>query len=141
MGDVYWSSKRVWTTLYCKVYFMVIYKMTHLKNLVITISFYISLLLYPVLVVLVFLPKSWIILDNLEFLVKIVDFLFLLPRYWIFLVLLPRTPRNFLDFFPRSWEIFQSLAYLAKYNCLDLGKISQKSKKFFGKKTKTASSG
>ena len=29
-------------------------------------------------------------------------FLFRLPRSWIFLVLLPRTPRIFLDFFPRS---------------------------------------
>ena len=29
---------------------------------------------YPVLGVLVFLPRSWIILDNLEFLAKILDF-------------------------------------------------------------------
>ena len=68
-------------------------------------------------------------------------FLFLLPRSWIFLVFLPRSPKIFLDFFLWSWKILQNLANLAKNNCQDLGKKCQKSKKFLGKKTKTPSTG
>ena len=52
-----------------------------------------------------------------------------------FLVLLTKTPRNFLDFFPRSRGIYQNLAMLAKNNCQDLGKKSQKSKIILGKKS------
>ena len=51
-----------------------------------TVAFIINLpvdSLCPVLGVLVFLPRSWIILDNLEFLAKILDFFHLLPRSWI----------------------------------------------------------
>ena len=49
-------------------------------------------------------------------------FMVLLPRSWIVLVFLPRSPTIFLDFFPRSWKILQILANLAKINCQDLGK-------------------
>ena len=38
-------------------------------------------------------------------------------------------------------KILQNFANLAKYNCQDLGKKFQKSKKFLGKKTKTPSTG
>ena len=47
------------------------------------------------------------------------------------LVLLTKTPRNFLDFFPRSRRIYQNLALLAKNKCQDLGKKSQKPNIFF----------
>ena len=63
-------------------------------------------------------------------------FLFLLPRSWLFLLLLPRAPKIFLDLFPRSWKILQILANLAKINCQDLSKKSQKSKNIFSKKSK-----
>ena len=68
-------------------------------------------------------------------------FLFLLPWFWLFLVFLPRNPKIFLDFFPQSWKILQVLANLAKINFPNLGKKSQKSQKFVGKKTKTPSTG
>ena len=64
-------------------------------------------------------------------------FLVLLPRFWIVLVLLTRSPKIFLHFLPRSWKILENLANLAKNKCQDLGKKCQKSKKFFGKKTKS----
>ena len=62
-------------------------------------------------------------------------FSFLLPRTWIVLVFLTRSPKNFLDFFPRSWKVLQNLVNLAENNCQDLGKKTQKSKNFLGKKS------
>ena len=50
----------------------------------------------PELRVLVFLPRSWMILDNLEFLAKILDFLFLSKIL------------DSLDFLPRSWPLIFS---------------------------------
>ena len=41
-------------------------------------------------------------------------FMVLLPRSWIVLVFLPRSPKNFLEFFPRSWKILQNFANFAK---------------------------
>ena len=49
---------------------------------------------YPVIGVLVFLPKSWIILDNLEFLAKILDFFSFIAKIL-----------DILDFLPRSWQL------------------------------------
>ena len=66
--------------------------------------------------------------------------LFLLPRSWLFLLLLPTTPKIFLIFISRSWKILQNIANLANNNCQVFGKC-QKSKKFLGKKTKTPSTG
>ena len=47
----------------------------------------------PMLGIVVFLPTCWMILDNLEFFTKILDFLYFVPRSWIFLIL------------PRSWQL------------------------------------
>ena len=59
----------------------------------------------PVLGVLVFLPRSWIILDNLEFLAKILDFLDFLPKSWQ--LILPRNPRK-IKILPRNPRSCQS---------------------------------
>ena len=48
----------------------------------------------PVFGVLVFLPRSWIILDNLEFFAKILDFFSFVAKIL-----------DFLDFLPRSWQL------------------------------------
>ena len=69
------------------------------------------------------------------------DFLVSLSISWLFLLLLPKTPRIFLDYFLRSCKILQNLVNLAKNNCQDFGKKCQQSKKFLGKKTKTPSTG
>ena len=58
-------------------------------------------------------------------------FLFLLPRSWLFLLLLPRTPRIFLEFFLRSWKIlarnlkiqefsWQEIQDFSWFSCQDL---------------------
>ena len=57
----------------------------------------------------------------------------------IFLVLWPKTPRIFLDFFSRSLKILQNLANRTYSNCQDLGKKYQKFKNCLGKKTMTPS--
>ena len=61
-------------------------------------------------------------------------FLFLLPRSWFFLLLLPRSLRILLDFFSRSWKFLQNLADLAKNNCQDLGQKCQNPRNFLAKK-------
>ena len=67
----------------------------------------------------------------LDSVAKVLDILgFLAKNLWIFL-----------GFSPRPWKILQNLAHLPKNNCLDLGKKSQRSKNFLGKKTKTLSAG
>ena len=65
------------------------------------------------------------------------NFLVLLPRNWRLLISLPRSPKKFLFFFPRSLKILQKFVNAVENFCRDPGKKCQKSKIFLGKKSKS----
>ena len=61
----------------------------------------------------------------------------LLQRYWRLLIFLPRNPKKFMYFFPRSLKILQKFVNAVEKFCQDPGKKCQKSKIFLGKKSKS----